>query len=63
LDNRLVARNAADANVQKAAECQSGDEQYGLKQSIQSVQVKSLSTGVENAADRLARISQPVMAV
>jgi hypothetical protein len=54
LDNRLVARNAADANVQKAAECQPGDEQYGLKHSIQSVQAKSLSNGGNTAAQDAA---------
>ena len=57
-NDRQVARNATDTDIQEAAECQSGEEQHGLKQSIQSVQGKSLSNSVENATERLVSIAQ-----
>ena len=49
-DDRLVVRNAADTNIQKAAECQPNYEQHALQKAVQSVCLTSSPTADESAA-------------
>ena len=44
-DNRFVARNAADANIQETAEGQSGKEQRGFQKLVQSACLRSSFVG------------------